>query len=234
MRKEYYNYVVKLPVLLHELFRGKVADYHFSDMTVVMNHLVKSYIRMMDGGRVSTATRRILLCMDRIPDMSFFFRRQEKAVLFFEMDPAVADSLQRAIVSGGWGNRQRLAVRLVCAFCCGAGYHIPENLGRIADNVLGIKGSTLKDFRRQCLVSIRTNTIGPDRIAAFMERHGISSAREFLRRVVLFFLEARYLIYRKEIELGENDLPEEDEPDWEETMYRQYEKKDFAISIYNY
>lgn len=121
MRKEYYNYVVKLPVLLHELFRGKVADYHFSDMTVVMNHLVKSYIRMTDGGRVSTATRRILLCMDRIPDMSFFFRRQEKAVLFFEMDPAVADSLQRAIVSGGWGNRQRLAVRLVCAFCCGAG-----------------------------------------------------------------------------------------------------------------
>lgn len=288
MRKEYYNYVVKLPVLLHELFRGKVADYHFSDMTVVMNHLVKSYIRMMDGGRVSTATRRILLCMDRIPDMSFFFRRQEKAVLFFEMDPAVADSLQRAIVSGGWGNRQRLAVHLVCAFCCGAGvtlnnlsmelaagevfrcpegylihtyvsnyqyvflketaaaellvgtdddgagYHIPENLGRIADSVLGIKGSTLKDFRRQCLVSIRTNTIGPDRIAAFMERHGISSAREFLRRVVLFFLEARYLIYRKEIELGENDLPEEDEPDWEETMYRQYEKKDFAISIYNY
>lgn len=301
MRKEYYNYVVKLPVLLHELFRGKVADYHFSDMTVVMNHLVKSYIRMMDGGRVSTATRRILLCMDRIPDMSFFFRRQEKAVLFFEMDPAVADSLQRATVSGGWGNRQRLAVRLVCAFCCGAGvtlnnlsmelaagevfrcpegylihtyvsnyqyvflketaaaqrmsvegmltaaaellvgtdddgagYHIPENLGRIADSVLGIKGSTLKDFRRQCLVSIRTNTIGPDRIAAFMERHGISSAREFLRRVVLFFLEARYLIYRKEIELGENDLPEEDEPDWEETMYRQYEKKDFAISIYNY
>lgn len=39
------------------------------------------------------------------------------------------------------------------------------------------------------------------------------------------FLEARYLIYRKEIELGENDLPEEDEPDWEETMYRQYEKR---------
>lgn len=92
MRKEYYNYVVKLPVLLHELFRGKVADYHFSDMTVVMNHLVKSYIRMTDGGRVSTATRRILLCMDRIPDMSFFFRRQEKSVLFFEMDPAVAGS----------------------------------------------------------------------------------------------------------------------------------------------
>lgn len=282
MRKEYYNYVVKLPVLLHELFRGKVADYHFSDMTVVMNHLVKSYIRMTDGGRVSTATRRILLCMDRIPDMSFFFRRQEKSVLFFEMDPAVA-------------------VRLVCAFCCGAGvtlnnlsmelaseevfrrpegylihtyvsnyqyvflketaaaqrmsvegmltaaaellvgtdddgsgYHIPENLGRIADSVLGIKGSTLKDFRRQRLVNIRTNTIGPERIAVFMERHGIASAREFLRRVVLFFLEARYLIYRGEVELDEDDLPQDDEPDWEETMFEQCSKRDFAISTYNY
>ena len=288
MRKEYYNYVVKLPVLLHELFRGKVADYHFSDMTVVMNHLVKSYIRMTDGGRVSTATRRILLCMDRIPDMSFFFRRQEKSVLFFEMDPAVAGSLQRAIVAGGWGNRQRLAVRLVCAFCCGAGvtlnnlsmelaseevfrrpegylihtyvsnyqyvflketaaaellvgtdddgsgYHIPENLGRIADSVLGIKGSTLKDFRRQRLVNIRTNTIGPERIAAFMERHGIASAREFLRRVVLFFLEARYLIYRGEVELDEDDLPQDDEPDWEETMFEQCSKRDFAISTYSY
>lgn len=281
MRKEYYNYVVKLPVLLHELFRGKVADYHFSDMTVVMNHLVKSYIRMTDGGRVSTATRRILLCMDRIPDMSFFFRRQEKSVLFFEMDPAVAGSLQRAIIAGGWGNRQRLAVRLVCAFCCGAGvtlnnlsmelaseevfrrpegylihiyvsnyqyvflketaaaqrmsvegmltaaaellvgtdddgsgYHIPENLGRIADSVLGI--------------------IGPERIAVFMERHGIASAREFLRRVVLFFLEARYLIYRGEVELDEDDLPQDDEPDWEETMFEQCSKRDFAISTYNY
>lgn len=176
MRKEYYNYVVKLPVLLHELFRGKVADYHFSDMTVVMNHLVKSYIRMTDGGRVSTATRRILLCMDRIP----------------------------------------------------------ESLGRIADRVFEVRGSTLKDFRRQCLVSIRTNTIGPDRIASFMEKHGIASAREFLRRVVLFFLEARYLIYRKEVELDEDDLPEEEETDWEETMYSQYQKRDFAISTYNY
>lgn len=38
MRKEYYNYVVKLPVLLHELFRGKVADYHFSDMMCHVTH----------------------------------------------------------------------------------------------------------------------------------------------------------------------------------------------------
>lgn len=282
MRKEYYNYVVKLPVLLHELFRGKVADYHFSDMTVVMNHLVKSYIRMTDGGRVSTATRRILLCMDRIPDMSFFFRRQEKSVLFFEMDPAVAGSLVCAFCCGAGvtlnnlsmelaseevfrrpegylihtyvsnyqyvflketAAAQRMSVEgmltaaaelLVGTDDEGSGYHIPESLGRIADRVFEVRGSTLKDFRRQCLVSIRTNTIGPDRIASFMEKHGIASAREFLRRVVLFFLEARYLIYRKEVELDEDDLPEEEETDWEETMYSQYQKRDFAISTYNY
>ena len=260
MRKEYYNYVVKLPVLLHELFRGKVADYHFSDMTVVMNHLVKSYIRMTDGGRVSTATRRILLCMDRIPDMSFFFRRQEKSVLFFEMDPAVAGSLQRAIIAGGWGNRQRLVVRLVCAFCCGAGvtlnnlsmelaseevfrrpegylihtyvsnyqyvflketaaaqrmsvegmltaaaellvgtddegsgYHIPESLGRIADRVFEVRGSTLKDFRRQCLVSIRTNTIGPDRIDP-LKNGGRSS---WCHECVLVYKREQYRKHRK-------------------------------------
>lgn len=301
MRKEYYNYVLKLPVLLHELFREKVADYHFTDMTAVMNHLVKSYIRMTDGKKVSSATRRILSHMDRIPDMSFFFRRQEKSILFFEMDPAFTDSLGRAIVSGGWGNRQRFGICLVCAFCCGAdvtlnslsvelsaeasfrrpegylihtyvsryqyvflketateqrmsvegmltaaaellvgtdddgaGYHIPDNLGRIAENVLSVKGSTLKDFRRQNMVSIRTNTIGPNRISAFMERHGIASDREFMRRVVLFFLEARYLIYRGEVELGEDDLPEEEGTDWEETMFAQCSKRDFANSIYNY
>lgn len=29
MRKEYYNYVVKLPVLLHELFRGRLPTIIF-------------------------------------------------------------------------------------------------------------------------------------------------------------------------------------------------------------
>lgn len=299
MRKEYYNYAVKLPVLLHELFREKVADHHFTDLTVVMNHLVKSCILVSEGRKVSPATRRILSNMERIPDMGFFFRRQEKAVLFFEMDPAVAGSLQRAIVFGGWGGRQRLAVRLVCAFCSSAAvtldnlstelaaggvfrrpegyridtyvsnyqyvflketasaqrmsvegmltaaaellvgtdggeYHIPENLGRIAESVLGVRGSTLKDFRRQRLVSIRTNTIGPDRISSFMERHGITSAREFLRRVVLFFLEARYLIYRGEVEPGEDDLVQEEESDWEDTMFEECSKRDFVISTYSY
>lgn len=264
-----------------------------------MNHLVKSCILVAEGRKVSPATRRILSNMERIPDMGFFFRRQEKAVLFFEMDSAVTGSLQRAIVSGGWGNRQRLAVRLVCAFCSSAAvtldnlsmelaagevfrrpegylihtyvsnyqyvflketalsqrmsvegmltaaaellvgtddgeYHIPESLGRIAESVLGVRGSTLKDFRRQRLVSIRTNTIGPDRISSFMERHGITSAREFLRRVVLFFLEARYLIYRGEVEPGEDDLVQEEESDWEDTMFEECSKRDFVISTYSY
>lgn len=300
MRKEYYNYFVKMPAVLHEMFREKVSDYHFSDMSVVMKHLIKSYIRMCDGKKISGSTRRILSHMERIPDMEFFFRHQEKSILAFEMDHTLSDDLQRAIAASGLGNRTKFGIRLVCAFISGAdvtlrtlsselvsasafrevetymihtyistyqyvflqetaaaqrlslqgmltsaaemlvgmddatdGYYTPETLRKIAYRVLEVKGSTLKDFRRQVMVSIRTNTIGRHRIYAFMQKHGIVSPREFLRRVVLFFLEARYLIYRKEVELQEDDLPERDEPDWETTLYEQYQRKDFARSIYS-
>ena len=121
MRKEYYNYVVKLPVLLHELFRGKVADYHFSDMTVVMNHLVKSYIRMTDGGRVSTATRRILLCMDRIPDMSFFFRARRRRCCSSRWIRPLPTAYSVPSFPGAGATASVLPSALVCAFCCGAG-----------------------------------------------------------------------------------------------------------------
>lgn len=53
MRKEYYNYFVKMPAVIHEVFREKVSDYHFSDMSAVMNHLIASYIRMCDGKKIS-------------------------------------------------------------------------------------------------------------------------------------------------------------------------------------
>lgn len=51
-------------------------------MTVVMNHLVKSYIRVTCGEKVSTATRRILLHMDRIPDMGFFSAVRKRRCCF--------------------------------------------------------------------------------------------------------------------------------------------------------
>lgn len=86
MRKEYYNYFVKMPAVLHELFREKVSDYHFSDMNMVMTHLLKSYIRMCYRKSVSKATRRVLSHMERIPDMEFFFRHQEKSIFGFEME----------------------------------------------------------------------------------------------------------------------------------------------------
>lgn len=299
MRKEYYNYFVKMPAVLHEMFREKVSDYHFSDMRVVMNHLIKSYIRMCDGKKVSGPTRRILLHMERIPDMEFFFRHEDKSILGFEMSHTLVDDLQRAIVASGLGNRTKLAIRLICSFISGADvtlralsaelasvpvsrktdtylihtyvstyqyvflketataqrlsmegmltaaaellvrvgnsdteYYTPDALQRIADRVLSVKGSTLKDFRRQKMVSIRTNTIGTDRIHAFIRKHDIVYPREFLRRVVLFFLEARYLINRNEVKLKEDDLSEYKQPDWEDTLYEQFQKRDFTRSIY--
>ena len=120
MRKEYYNYTVKMPAVLHEMFREKVSDYHFSEMSAVMNHLIKSYIRMCNGEKVSRATQLILSRMKRIPDMEFFFRHQEKSIFTFEMNHAFVEDLQRAIVTSGLGNRTKLAIRLVCSFISGA------------------------------------------------------------------------------------------------------------------
>lgn len=301
MRKEYYNYLVKMPAVLHEMFRTKVADYHFSDMNTVITYLITSYASMCRGKKVPRATQSILARFNKIPNMEYFFRHQEKSVYAFEMDYANTDDLERAIKSSGLGNRTKLAIRLICCFVSGSdrtlqkligeipvggvfhdmdsyliytyisnyqhvflretaaaarlsvegmltaaaellvrtddgtdsGYYTPDTLQKIVDRVLAIKGSTLKDFRRQKIVSIRTNTIGTDRIRNFMRNHDITSPREFLRRVVLFFLEARYLIYQKELALQDNDLSIQEQSDWEGTMYEQYQKRDFARSIYS-
>lgn len=301
MRKEYYNYSVKMPAVLHEMFRAKVADYHFTDMNTVITYLITSYASMCKGKKVSRATQSILARFNKIPNMEYFFRHQEKSVYAFEMDYANTDDLECAIKSSGLGNRTKLAIRLICCFVSGSdrtlqkligeipvgdafhdkdsylihtyisnyqhvflretavaarlsvegmltaaaellvrtddetdsGYYTPDTLQKIADRVLAIKGSTLKDFRRQKIISIRTNTIGTDRIRNFMRNHDITSPREFLRRVVLFFLEARYLIYQKELALQDNDLSIQEQSDWEGTMYEQYQKRDFARSIYS-
>lgn len=298
MRKEYYNYMVKMPAVIHEIFRQKVFDNHFLDMKTVVTYLLKSYIRMCKGEKVSRATRLVLSRMKKNPDLEFFFRHHEKSVFAFEMDYSLVSDLQNAIEVSGLGNRTKLAIHLICSFISSAdktlqalageipvgilssdtdtylihtyvsdyqyvflketaaagnmkvegmltaaaellvrkdtdaGYYTPDALQNIAKRVLAIQGSTLKDFRRQKIVSIRTNTIGPERILLFMREHNISSYREFLRRVVLFFLEARYLIYKKEIAIKEDDLPEDILSDWEETMYQECSRKDFARSIY--
>lgn len=298
MRKEFYNYAIKMPAFLHELFRQKVYDNHFSDMKTVLIHLLKSYIRRCDGKKVSKATRLILSHMKKNPDMDFFFRHQEKSVFAFEMEHSLASDLQRAINASGLGNRTKLAIHLICSFVSSADstlqtlsgeivsdsiscdmdvylihtyvsdyqyvflketaisrnmkiegmltaaaellvredtdaeYYTPSVLQDIINRVLDVRGSTLKDFRRQKMVSIRTNTIGCERIHSFMRKHNITSYREFLRRVVLFFLEARYLIYKNEIEIHEDDLPKETPSDWEETVYQECSRKDFARSIY--
>lgn len=298
MRKEFYNYAIKMPAFLHELFRQKVYDNHFSDMKSVLIHLLKSYIRRCDGKKVSKATQLILSHMKKNPDMDFFFRHQEKSVFAFEMEHSLVSDLQRAINASGLGNRTKLAIHLICSFVSSADstlqtlsgeivsdsiscdmdvylihtyvsdyqyvflketavsrnmkiegmltaaaellvredtdveYYTPNVLQDIINRVLDVRGSTLKDFRKQKMVSIRTNTIGCERIHSFMRKHNITSYREFLRRVVLFFLEARYLIYKNEIEIHEDDLPEETPSDWEETVYQECSRKDFAKSIY--
>lgn len=84
MRKEYYNYIVKMPAVLHEMFRQKVYDNHFLDMKTVMTHLINSYICTCDGKKVSRATQLVLSHMKKNPDMEFFFATKKSPFLFLK------------------------------------------------------------------------------------------------------------------------------------------------------
>lgn len=111
------------------------------------------------------------------------------------------------------------------------GYYIPEALQKIAESTLSIKGCTTKEFRKGKAVAISVNEERSVQILRFMQQHGIRTPREFLRRVVLFFLEARYLLYKKEVAYDE-ELPEGEEMEYDDYLNEQYARKEFARSLY--
>lgn len=108
--------------------------------------------------------------------------------------------------------------------------YIPEEIRKIAERVLLIEGCTTKEFRRCKAVAISVGNKSAS-IFQFMQRRKIKTPREFLRRVVLFFLEARYLLYKKEISCNEY-LADCEESTYEDYVNDQYAKKDFVRSLY--
>lgn len=113
-----------------------------------------------------------------------------------------------------------------------SGYYIPEALRQIAESALGIRGNTTKEFRKGKAVAISVDGNKSERILQFMRSHQINSPREFLRRVILFFLEARYLIFKDEVHCNDEDFSEDADEDYEDFINAQYAKKDFVRSIY--
>ena len=65
-----------------------------------------------------------------------------------------------------------------------------------------------------------------------MKKYNIPTSREFLRRAVLFFLNAQYIIYKDN--LSSSDYIHQEEPeDYETSQYNQYAKQDFNRSLYS-
>ena len=108
--------------------------------------------------------------------------------------------------------------------------YIPKDIRKIAERVLLIEGCTTKEFRRCKTVAVSVGNKS-DAIFQFMQRRRIKTPREFLRRVILFFLEAKYLLYKKEISCSEC-FADCEESTYEDYMNDQYAKKDFVRSLY--
>lgn len=111
------------------------------------------------------------------------------------------------------------------------GYYLPDAICKIAECTLAIKGCTTKEFRRGKAVAISVSEEKSIEILRFMRKHGIRTPREFLRRVVLFFLEARYLLYKNEVVYNEESSNIE-ETAYDDYLNEQYARKDFARSLY--
>lgn len=109
--------------------------------------------------------------------------------------------------------------------------YVSETLRKIAKKTLDIQGVTTKEFRRGKKVAITIDEERSLKILCFMQKYHLRSPREFLRRVILFFFDAQYLIYKDGLSCGE-DMPEDENEEYEEYLNGRYAKKEFARSLY--
>ena len=110
--------------------------------------------------------------------------------------------------------------------------YIPEILSDMANDVLSIEGYTTKDFRRDKVIHLKVTEEDTIKILKVMKKYNIPTSREFLRRAVLFFLNAQYIIYKDN--LSSRDYISQEKPeDYETSQYNQYAKQDFNRSLYS-
>lgn len=109
--------------------------------------------------------------------------------------------------------------------------YVPKVLREIAEYTLNIKGSTTKEFRRGKSVVISVDKEKALKILHCMQKYNIRTSREFLRRVILFFLNARYLIYKDKLS-ADDDMPKYEETSYDDYLNDQFAKKDYQRSLY--
>lgn len=110
--------------------------------------------------------------------------------------------------------------------------YIPEVLSDMANDVLNIEGYTTKDFRRDKIIQLKVTEEDTLKILHVMKKYNIPTLREFLRRAVLFFLNAQYIIYKENLS-SDDYIPHEEPEDYESYINDQYAKQDFNRSLYS-
>lgn len=110
--------------------------------------------------------------------------------------------------------------------------YIPEILSDMANDVLNIEGYTTKDFRRDKVIHLKVTEEDTLKILYVMKKYNIPTSREFLRRAVLFFLNAQYIISKDNL-LSRDYIPQEEPDDYESHIFDQYAKQDFNRSLYS-
>ncbi|MGJ0698006.1 hypothetical protein ACR75N_04815 [Parabacteroides merdae] len=110
--------------------------------------------------------------------------------------------------------------------------YIPEVLSDMANDVLNIEGYTTKDFRRDKVIYLKVTEEDTLKILHVMKKYNIPTLREFLRRAVLFFLNAQYIIYKENLS-SDDYIPYEEPEDYESYINDQYAKQDFNRSLYS-
>lgn len=94
----------------------------------------------------------------------------------------------------------------------------------LINDVLTIKGYTVKDFRREKDISVYISEKKRMSVLQLIKKYNISTPSEFLRRLVLFFLNAQYVLLKN----GDQFLINKDEDQEEDDTFREYPKRDYA------
>lgn len=106
----------------------------------------------------------------------------------------------------------------------GADLTVSGDIHDLINDVLTIKGYTVKDFRREKDISMFISEKKRISVLQLIKKYNISTPSEFLRRLVLFFLNAQYVLLKN----GGHFLINKNEGEKEDDTFREYSKKDYV------
>lgn len=106
---------------------------------------------------------------------------------------------------------------------------ITGDMRDLINDVLTIKGYTVKDFRREKAIRLSISSDRRMTILHLMKKYDIPTSNEFMRRLVLFFLNAQYIIFKEGDNYLTRNTPNKGSEN-EYAIYDEYVKNDFKYT----